>query len=411
MQLALQHGAASTAAADQERAHAAYLEARNAFLPTLVVGSGLAKTFGFPLSIEGSAPSVFQVSYQSYLINPAQREFVRSAKREWEASASGSADQRAATLLEAVITYIQLDTLTSRMRLLSQQQSEADRLVNVVTERMKAGVDTQMDLTRAKLAAAQVLMRQADAEGAAAVLRERLAQLIGLPANSIETVTESIPEIPDASKQPDIVAAVLASNPAVRQAEQTAQAVAMRALGEHRTLLPSVDAVAQYGLFTRYNNYDLYFNRFQSNNATIGVAIRFPVLNFAGRAHADVADAEAAKARRQAENTRQQVSNDTIKLARSIKQLLAAQQVAELDYQLSQEQADAVQARIQAGAPGSPAAPGQTPTPPPGPKDLEMARIQSTDKYSTYLDMTFELQKAELQLLRALHQLEGWATP
>ncbi len=404
MQLALQRGAASTAAAEQERAHASYLEARNAFLPTLVLGSGLAKTFGFPLSIEGSAPSVFQVAYQSYLINPAQREFVRSAKREWEASASGSADQRAANLLEAALTYIQLDTLTSRMRLLNQQQTEADRLVSVVAERMNAGVDTQMDLTRAKLAAAQVRMRQADAEGAAAVLRERLAQLTGLPANSIETVTESIPEIPDSSQQPDIVAAVLASNPAVKQAEQTAQAVELRALGEHRTMLPAVDAVAQYGLFTRYNNYDLYFNRFQRNNATIGVAIRFPLLNFAGRAHAEAADAEAVKARRQAEATKQQVSNDTIKLARSIKQLQAAEQVAQLDYQLSQEQTEAVQARIQAGAPG------QAPAPAPGPKDLQLARIQSNDKYSAYLDMTFELQKAELQLLRALHQLEGWAT-
>jgi hypothetical protein len=31
------------------------------------------------------------------------------------------------------------------------------------------------------------------------------------------------------------------------------------------------------------------------------------------------------------------------------------------------------------------------------------------DKYSTYLDTSFELEKARLQLLRATGKLEGWA--
>jgi hypothetical protein len=83
--------------------------------------------------------------------------------------------------------------------------------------------------------------------------------------------------------------------------------------------------------------------------------------------------------------------------------------VAQLDYQLSQAQADAVQARIQAAAPGTPAVPGQPPAPPPGPRELQLARIQMNDKYSTYLDTSFELEKARLQLLRATGKLEGWA--
>ena len=58
------------------------------FLPQLVVGSGLGKSFGYPMSIEGAAPSVFQVNYQSFLYNPAQSEFIRSAKEAWLASAS-----------------------------------------------------------------------------------------------------------------------------------------------------------------------------------------------------------------------------------------------------------------------------------------------------------------------------------
>jgi outer membrane protein TolC len=254
-----------------------------------------------------------------------------------------------------------------------------------------------------------VRMRLADAEGAADVLRERLGQLTGVPATSIETVTESIPEVPDLSRQRDIVGAAVASSPAVKSAEESATAKELRAKGEHKLMWPAVDLVAQYGLFAKYNNYDLYFNHFQRNNATLGVAIRFPFLNFAQRARAEAADAEAVKAQRQTEVTKRQVSTDTLKLARAIKQLDAAEQVAQLDYQLAQAQVDAVQARIQTAAPGTPPAPGQPSVPPPGPRELESARIQANDKYSTYLDTGFELQKARLQLLRAAGKLDDWA--
>ena len=334
---------------------------------------------------------------------------MKAAQQEWQVSETNTQDQRAVTLLEAAITYIQLDTVASRMRLLNQQQEEANRLLSVVSDRVQAGVDSQMDLTRAKLAAAQVRMRLADAEGAADVLRERLGQLTGVPATSIETVTESIPEVPDLSQAPDIVGTALASSPMVKSAMQDAIAKEFRAKGEHRVMLPAIDLVAQYGLFSKYNNYDLYFNRFQRNNATLGVAIRFPVLNFAQRARAEAADAEAVKAQRQTEVTKRQVSTDTLKLARAIKQLDAAEQVAQLDYQLAQAQVDAVQARIQTAAPGTPGAPGQPAVPPAGPRELESARIQMNDKYSTYLDTGFELQRARLQLLRAAGKLDDWA--
>ncbi len=409
MQLAAQHGATSVAAAEQTRAHAAYLEARSMYLPRVVAGSGLAKTYGFPLSIEGAAPSVFSVNYQSFLFNPAQREFIKSARQGWMAAAAGGEEQRTATLLEAAISYIQLDTLTARARLLQQEQGEANRLVKVVSERVQAGVDTRMGLTRARLAAAQVTMKLADVEGAADVLRERLGHLTGLPAAEIETVTESIPEIPDLSQESDIVGAAVSRSPAVKAAEEQAAAKEFDAKGQHRLMLPAVDVVGQYGLFARYNNYDLYFNRFQRNNATVGVAIRFPFLDFPQRARAEAADAEAVKARRQARVTKQQVSGETLKLARQAKQLAAAEQVAQLDYQLSQAELEAVQARIQAAAPGSLAVPGQPVPPSPGPRELQTARIEMSDKFSTYLATSFELEKTRLQLLRAAGMLEDWA--
>ncbi len=408
MELVAQRGNASVAAAEQLRARAGYLEMRNMYLPQLMVGSGIAKTYGFPLSIEGSAPSVFSVNYQSALYSPAGGSFLKAAQQEWKAAANGTEDQRAATILDAAVTYIQLDTVITRMRLLSEQQEQANRLVSIVSDRVQAGVDAPIELTRAKLAAAQVRMSVADTEAAADVLRERLGQLAGLPPGSIETVTESIPDVPDLSHDPGIVQAALTVSPALKAAERTATAKELRAQGEHKRMWPAIDLVAQYGLFSKYNNYDLYFNRFQRNNATLGVAIRFPFLNFPQRARAEAADAEAVKARRQMDMTKGQVSTDAIRLARSIRQLAAAEDVAKLDYQLAQAQAEALQARIQASAPGT-GAPGQPGGPPPGPRDLQTARVQADSKYVVYLDTSFELEKARLQLLRAAGKLEDWA--
>jgi hypothetical protein len=184
---------------------------------------------------------------------------------------------------------------------------------------------------------------------------------------------------------------------------QEAEAKEARAEGEHRAKLPAVDLVATYGLFSKYNNYDLYFNRFQRNNATVGVAIRFPVLNFAQDAHADAADAEAVKARRAAEAARNQVATETLKLGSAVQQLAASQQVNELEYRLAQAQAEAIQTRIQAQAPARQGEGAATP------RDLEEARLNAIDRYGQFLDSTFELQKARLQLLRATGELESWA--
>ena len=41
-------------------------------------------------------------------------------------------------------------------------------------------------------------------------------------------------------------------------------------------MLPSFDFAAQYALLSKFNNYDVYYNAFQRNNATIGVSIVFP---------------------------------------------------------------------------------------------------------------------------------------
>lgn len=382
-------------AVEQNRAHQSYLEARRMYIPQVIAGSGLAKTFGFPLTIEGSAPAIISVNAVGYLINFGQREVVRAAHTEWDATAFSAEDRRQQAILDAALTYIQLDRSATALSLLHQQEQEAVGAERITSERVEAGVAPQLELTRARLATARVRMSIARVEGNADVLRNVLSQLTGVPAFGIETVTESIPQLPEISQSQDLASKAASTSPAVKLAFAHADAKLMSARGEHRQLLPAMDFVGQYGLFSTYNNYQEFFRQFQRNNGIIGVAIRVPLFNMSQRARAAAADAEAVLARRQAEDARNKVSNQTRKLQHDITQLAAAQEVARLEYQLARADVDTVQIKVQAGTATL--------------RDEADARLAEGQKYSAYLDASYQLEQAQMQLLRSTGELEKWA--
>jgi len=396
VELAVTHSSPMAAAsADQARAQNAYQEARNLFLPQMVLGSGLAATYGFPLSIEGAAPSIISVNSQQYLLNFAQKEFIRAAKSEWNVTGTLKEDQRDQVILETALTYIELDKLAASLTLLRQQEDAATRVEQIVEERIAAGVDSEVERTRARLAAARVRMRLAEAQGAMDVLRLRLANLTGLPEDSIATVTESIPELPEVKQEDNLVGQALEKSPLVRVADERADAQQFRAKGERKMLYPAFDLVGQYGLFSRHNNYDDFFQRFQRHNATLGIAIRFPFLNFAQRSRADAAEAQVVAARSQAKGVRNQVSAETLRLQRLARQVSAAREVARLEYQLARSDVDAMQARLEAGTATL--------------REEHEVRAQENARYKALLDASFELEKVQIQLLRATGDLEKWA--
>lgn len=408
IQLALQNSPnIGVATADQTKAEQAYREVRNQYLPNLVLGSGLGYSYGYPLSIEGSAPSIFNVNYQSALYNPSLSEFSKAAKLEWNSANKNTDDARKDALLDTAVTYLQLDKVNSELKVLRDQENDAAKLADIVAQRVQQGVDSQVELTRAKLIAARAHMRVVETEGNADLLRTHLSQLTGLPPESIETATESIPKFPEIDEQADLTGKALDNSLSLKVANQHAQAEEFRAKGERKALYPQFDLVAQYGYFSDFNNYQDYFTKFQRNNMTVGMSIRFPFLNFVQRAKANEAEADAVKAKKQATMVKNQVSADTLKLQRSIRQLAAAQQVAQLEYQLSQSEVESTQIRAESGATPAPGQPGQAVTA----RDVSNARIQAADKYSQYLDTTFELDRARLQLLRATGELEAWAVP
>jgi outer membrane protein TolC len=394
IRLALTHSTSSAIAnADVQRTFASYLELRNNYVPQIIAGSGLGWTYGYPLTIEGSPPALLDVVAQSSVFNPGQ---LNAAKMEWRASEFQDKDQRNAVIQDVALTYAELAKWEARLVRLQQYEAQSQQTEQAVAERLQAGVDSTMDLNRAKLTTARVRLHRAEARGSADVLRRHLSTLTGLPVSSIEIEPETIPALPPVAAEEDLSEKAVASSPAIKLAEQHSLAEAMRASGEHRSLLPSLDFSGQYARFSTFNNYTEYFpNHFQKDNATVGFGLRIPIFNASQHARAEAADAAALKAKKQAEAARNQLAEETLKLQRAAEQLQAAREVAELEYQLAQAGLEAAQTKIDA----------KTGTL----HELADARVQAAERFLLFQDADFEYQRVRMNLLRATGDLEKWA--
>jgi outer membrane protein TolC len=414
VELALSHATgAAIAAADEQRANAGYRELRDGYIPQLTAGAGLGFSYGFPLGLAGSPPSLFNLNTQSALLNSSLRASVRAAQADAAVATLKNKDQRNQVIQDAVLSYTELTKWEQRLAQLQETQAQAERIQTAVAERVKEGVDSELDGTRAKLAAARTRQRVVEAQGAADVLREHLSKLTGLPAAGLQTESDSLPDFPappagNPAPAPDSTA----SNVSVKAAVEHARAQYLRAESEHRALWPSVDFAAQYALLSKFNNFQQYYipakpcpvdgvsvlcddNNFHQNNATVGISIRIPLFNAAQRERAHAADADAVKASKQAEAARNQVSEETLRLQRSVTQLAAARDVAALELEIARKNAAAIHTRMDAGTANL--------------HDLDDAATQSSERFIALQDVAFELERAQLALLRSTGDLEKWA--
>ena len=81
-------------------------------------------------------------------------------------------------------------------------------------------------------------------------------------------------------------------------------------------------------------------------------------------------------------------------MQRSVEQLAAAQEVASLEYQISQSNLEALQVRVDAGTANL--------------HEMDDARTQANERYHAFQSANFELQRAKIGLLRATGDLESW---
>jgi outer membrane protein TolC len=384
------------AQADVAKAQAALSESKDVYVPSVAGGSGLGYSYGFPVG----QPSVFNFTTHSLVLDFSQSNYIRASRFALKAANLALNDAQQAVTEDVAVTYIALDRDSQRETALAEQQEYAARLIAIIQERLDAGQDTTIDLTGAKLSAAQIRLAKLRTDDEATDDRNHLARLIGLPAEGLNVVSNSVPSFTAPSSEQTSTSAWL--SPAVASAYETARSKRQIASGDaHYLWRPQISFDAQYNRFAEYNNYNLYYSHFQHNNFGIGVQITLPVFDVGQRAKARESAADAVHAQHEADLARDQFLEGRQKALHATAELAARAEVADLDQQLAQQQLAVMQVQLNAGN-GNPSAPQMTP------KDEQTSRIAEREKFLTVLDTNFEMRKAEIDLLRQTGHLDEW---
>jgi outer membrane protein TolC len=381
------------AQADVARATAGLTESRDAYLPSLTLGSSIGYSYGFPVG----QPSIYNVQAQSLVLSFSQPDYIRAARaalRTTQLSLEDALDQVA---LDTALDYVELDTIERQLTALDEQKGYAERLDLIEQQRVAAGVESRMNATRAELNAAQADLKRLDLEAQAAVLRERLSNLTGLPGESMIPQSETIPGDPMFT---DVI--LRPKSAAVDAGFANADSKHFLATGDqHQDRRPVVSLGINYSRYAQFNNYAEYYLRFQHNNFDAGLEVQLPLFDASKRAKARESAADAARADAQAYLARDQAAEQVVQMSSILKELRAQQRVARLQNKLAREQLESVVTQLQ-GGPGAPGAPALTPA------DEMQARIAERQRFVEVLGSGLELTKAELNLLRATGGINDW---
>jgi len=150
-----------TAQAQARRAGHAVRESRSMNLPQVVTGTGVAYNNGFPLSIEGAAPSIFQVGLSQSVLSRRNKNLIREAEAAGEASSFNSASTRNELAARTALAYFRLH--------------QAHRMTAIASARLAAAQE-YLDMTRGLSSEGRI--RPVDVHSAESALSSAKQQLL-----------------------------------------------------------------------------------------------------------------------------------------------------------------------------------------------------------------------------------------
>jgi outer membrane protein TolC len=259
---------------------AALRETRASNWPQVVAGTGLAYNNGFPLSIEGAAPSAFQIGVTQPIFSKRNKNLILEAEEGIKAGKIGSDSARNDLAARTALIYYELHQARRLESLWARRRESARKDQQVTESLLEAGKVRPMDVTLVKTAAAaaeqQLLVAREQARLAETELRELTGRRDGLPIQTVE------PRLDDSAlgwPGEALFHKALENHPEIRQAESNLRARGFHLEAEKGGRYPKLDLVSQYALFTRFNNYQDYFNRFTRNNYLLGMSVQVPLFD------------------------------------------------------------------------------------------------------------------------------------
>jgi outer membrane protein TolC len=373
---------------EEQQAAQAVRIARDPFSPRVAVGSGLAYSSGFPMSIEGATPSIVQARATQFLFNRQQSYAVAQAKEEAVGASISTGARRDEVAFRAASLFLDAERAGRVSAMLRKEAESLEKVAEAVRSRVEEGRELPLENRRAalNLARARQFLMTAEADQAAAETSLAIVLGFGSDDRIRPTIEERTPPpLPDSEET--AVAGALESSKELRRLESRVAAKGLELRGERAARLPRIDLVAQYGLLARFNNYEDFFRKFQRHNGQIGLSFQLPLLTGPGvSAAAAQTQAEIAHLRIQMNQARDRVAQEARLAFRQVRISESARDVARLDLELAREQLSVILAQMQEGRASL--------------RQVEEARITESTEWIEFYDAQHAVERARWNLLR-----------
>ncbi len=367
--------------------------AKDPFSIHMGIGSGLAYSNGFPLSIEGSAPAVFQAKMNRSLYNKPQSFAVAQARETARGVGLATAVRRDDVVYRIAALYVDVDRSGRLAESAARQVESLQKVLDAADARVELGRDLPIVKQEANVNLLRANQRLIGLRADREYGERNLAVALGYTAeDAVRPVDEDRLAVSAAQSEAAALETALNGSKELKRLESNYQAKALEIKGDRAQRLPRVDLVAQYALLTRYSHYDEYFNKFQRNNGQIGASIQIPILGGSALA-AELAQAEDDRQhlRTEMQATRNRITLDVHQSFQEVNKAAAAGQLAKAELDLAHAQLSVLLAQMNEGRASQ--------------RQVEEARFAEDEKWIAFYDAQFNAEKARLNVMKQTGEL------
>ena len=377
---------------DEQRAEQGIKVAVDPFRPKVYGGSGLAYTYGYPNSIDGNAPSLFQLRTDMALYNRPKSYGVASAREQARGSQFAAQAKAEDVAYQAADLFLTANQLKQQSQTLSSQLPGLQKVLDSTTAAVGEGTQLPLEQKRAQVNLALSQERLGSAQLDQDYFQMLLAVALGFPATDrVQPVDSDLTLTAAPPSEDEATDLALRNNRDLRRMQSNVLTKELDVRSYKAERLPQFDLVAQYALFAKYN-YVNYFQKFQRNNYQIGASIKIPILvGSASHGLALQSYTDMQKIRIQMDQVRNRTITDTRRSYEQWKKAENIRNLSRMQLDLAREELTVLLAQNQEG---------RTPL-----AAVEKARLDESERWLAFYDADTQVTRARLAILRAMGTL------
>jgi outer membrane protein len=372
---------------DQQKDRDQITIARDPFRPKVFAGTGGAWTTGYPASIDGSAPAIFQVTTKMELFDQPQRYQIAAANENLRGAGIDLTRKQEEVAYRVAALYLDAEQAA---RASQTAQREVDNLTSVLEyfkTRVEEGRDIPIEASRANVALMGARNRAAGFALDLVQAETALGVALGMKADDrVRAAQQEHSALTVPVSEQAAIDQVLETSPELKRLESSMQAKELEIKGYKAQRLPKINLVAQYELLSKYS-YQNLVQSFQRNAAQLGASIEVPILmGKSSNAFVSSAETDIAKLRIQTDQTRARITADLRHGFQEVKRAESGRDYARAVLDLARDQVSVYLTQNEEGKIPMAA--------------VEQARADEQEKWLAYFQAQHVVEVARLNVLR-----------